>query len=138
MHAIGLSHWIINTISITWSSYMFLNTSYLADSYTVFTLKLVSGQNFCFSKWIRSSRYGKQKISDTPPCGKGKKEGGKIVTIVYQLLYHKLWIYSSNRFDSSVSRATDVYCEQWVFLSSLVRTRPWYFYFLFFCIFLSS
>ena len=30
---------------------------------------------FCFSRLIRSSTYGKQKISDFPPCGKGKRKG---------------------------------------------------------------
>ena len=56
---------------------MYLNTSYLAGSYIPFTLKMVSGQFFCFSRLIRSSTYSKQKISDFPPCGKGKREGGK-------------------------------------------------------------
>ena len=42
-------------------------TSYLADSYIVFTLKLESGQKICSKKW---STYGKKIISDFPPCGK--------------------------------------------------------------------
>ena len=42
------------------------NTSYLTGLYIVFTLKLVSGQNFCSYMWIRSSKYGK-KNSDFPP-----------------------------------------------------------------------
>ena len=47
-----------------------INTSYLTDSYIVFTLKLESGQKFCSNRWIRSSTYGKKNISDFPPCGK--------------------------------------------------------------------
>ena len=46
------------------------NTSYLTDSYIGFTLNLESGQNFCSDRSIRSSTYGKKKISDFPPCGK--------------------------------------------------------------------
>ena len=46
------------------------NTSYLADSYISFTLKLKSRQNFCSNSLIRSSTYGKKNISDFPPCGK--------------------------------------------------------------------
>ena len=90
-----------------------INTSYLADSYTVFTLKLVSGQNFWFSRWIRSSTYGKQNISDFPSCGKGKREGGKIITIVYHFHNQKFWADRSQRFDSSVSRATDNGSKDW-------------------------
>ena len=47
-----------------------INTSYLTDSYTSFTLKLESLQKFCFNSLIRSSTYGKKNISDFPPCGK--------------------------------------------------------------------
>ena len=46
------------------------NMSYLTDSYISFTLKLESRQIFCFSSLIRSRTYGKQNISDFPPCGK--------------------------------------------------------------------
>ena len=44
-----------------------INTSYLADSYISFTLKLESRQKFCSNSLIRSSTYGKKNISDFPP-----------------------------------------------------------------------
>ena len=47
-----------------------INTSYLTDSYTSFTLNLESGQNVCSDRSIRSSTYRKKNISDFPPCGK--------------------------------------------------------------------
>ena len=47
-----------------------LNTSYLTDSYISFTLNLESRQNVCSNRSIRSSTYGKENISDFPPCGK--------------------------------------------------------------------
>ena len=90
-----------------WTCWKIINTSYLADSYILFTLKLVSGQIFCFSRWIRSSTYGKQKISVFPPCGKGQQEGGKIATILYHFHKTKFWARSSYSFNSSVGRATD-------------------------------
>ena len=46
-----------------------LNTSYLTDSYISFTLKLESRQNFALTGPFKSSRYGKKKNSDFPPCG---------------------------------------------------------------------
>ena len=46
-----------------------INTSYLTDSYISFTLKLESGQNFCYNRSIRSSTYGKKNIFEIPPCG---------------------------------------------------------------------
>ena len=58
-------------ILLNWRNCWFvLNTSYLADSNIVFTLKLESRQIFCSNRWIRSSKYGKKNISDFPPCGK--------------------------------------------------------------------
>ena len=60
----------INYNSMNEFSFTGLNTSYLTDSYISFTLKLGSGQNFCFDSLIRSSTYGKKNISDFPPCGK--------------------------------------------------------------------
>ena len=46
-----------------------LNVSYLTDSYIRFTLKLEAGQNFCASRSIRSSTYGKTNILESRPCG---------------------------------------------------------------------
>ena len=64
-----------------------INTSYLTDSYISFTLKLPIGQKFYINWWFSSSTYVKKNIFDFPPCGKRKREGGKISTIVYH--FHK-------------------------------------------------
>ena len=39
---------------------LFINTSYLTNSYISFTLNLESGQNVCSNRSIRSSKYGKK------------------------------------------------------------------------------
>ena len=57
-----------------------LNTSYLTDSYIVFTLKLESGQNVCSN---RSSIYGQKISSDFPPCGK------IVIFITEFVIFHK-------------------------------------------------
>ena len=49
---------------------VFINSSYLTDSYISFTLKLEPQQNFCSNRSIRSRTCGKNIISDFPPCGK--------------------------------------------------------------------
>ena len=84
-----------------------LNTSQLTESYISFTLKLQSGQKICINWSFSSSTYGKQKISHFPPCGKGKREGSKIASIVYQFHYQMFLLCRSYSFDSSVSRASD-------------------------------
>ena len=47
-----------------------LNTSYLTDSYIVFTLKLESGQNVCLTGELGQVYMTKKYILDFPPCGK--------------------------------------------------------------------
>ena len=84
-----------------------INTSKSTESNISFTLKLQSGQKFCINWSFSSSTYGKQNISHFPPCGKGKREGAKIATIVYQFHYQMFLHSSSYCFNSSVSRASD-------------------------------
>ena len=80
------------------------------------TSLLPSSCNWSFS----SSTYGKQKISDFPPCGKGKWEGGKFITIFHQFHYDKFWAKESHSFDSSVSRATDDGSKVWCYESCYI------------------
>ena len=79
------------TIHYIWASsrrfwywyYTMINTSYLTDSYIIFTLKSESGQNFFSNRWIRSSTYGKKNSSDSPPCGK------MIIFVIEFVIFHK-------------------------------------------------